>query len=212
MTSGFETALSILVLISAIRNASSFLQTKQTIESRRHTSVSNYATRDTIPLTSSPGKTSKKEVSNWPLPIPYSKLTIGVPKENGLGEKRVGLTPKVAGRLIQEGFNIRVEKNAGSASHYRDIEYAAVGAKIVGASDVWRSDVVVKVQPPTTNEAKMLSDRTLVSFFQPTFNRPLIQRLQQQGSTVFAMDSVPRFLSRAQAFDALSSQVTTCPF
>lgn len=37
-------------------------------------------------------------------------------------------------------------------------------------------------------------------------DQALVDQLQSQGATVFAMDCIPRMLSRGQAFDALSSQ------
>ena len=42
---------------------------------------------------------------------------------------------------------------------------------------------------------------------QPGANPQLMKMLQDQGSTAFAMDCIPRLLSRGQTFDALSSQV-----
>ena len=39
----------------------------------------------------------------------------------------------------------------------------------------------------------------------PKQNEALVQQLQDQKATVFAMDCIPRTLSRAQTFDSLSS-------
>jgi NAD/NADP transhydrogenase alpha subunit len=63
-----------------------------------------------------------------------------------------------------------------------------------------------QVRPPTIDEAKALEDRTLVSFLWPKQNEALVQQLQGQGATAFAMDCIPRTLSRGQTYDALSSQ------
>ena len=46
----------------------------------------------------------------------------------------------------------------------------------------------------------------LLSFIFPAQNPELLEQLQAQKATVFAMDCIPRTLSRGQAFDALSSQ------
>jgi NAD/NADP transhydrogenase alpha subunit len=51
-----------------------------------------------------------------------------------------------------------------------------------------------------------LGDKTLVSFIYPKQNEELVQQLQTQKATVFAMDCIPRTLSRGQTYDALSSQ------
>merc|ERR1719197_2054101 len=46
----------------------------------------------------------------------------------------------------------------------------------------------------------------LLPFISPAQNEELLKQLQEQKATVFAMDKIPRTLSRGQAFDALSSQ------
>jgi NAD(P) transhydrogenase len=56
------------------------------------------------------------------------------------------------------------------------------------------------------DEAKLLGDRTLISFLWPKQNEDLVQQLQSQKATAFAMDCIPRTLSRGQTYDALSSQ------
>eukprot|EP00585_Thalassiosira_rotula_P010719 CAMPEP_0196133000 /NCGR_PEP_ID=MMETSP0910-20130528/2398_1 /TAXON_ID=49265 /ORGANISM="Thalassiosira rotula, Strain GSO102" /LENGTH=1060 /DNA_ID=CAMNT_0041392673 /DNA_START=226 /DNA_END=3408 /DNA_ORIENTATION=- len=141
-----------------------------------------------------------------PKGIPYSKLTVGVPKETFPLEKRVAATPESVGKLTKPGFSVVIEKGAGVLSHFSDAEYEAAGAKIVEAGDVWKSDVVMKLRPPTTEEAASLEDRTLISFLYPAQNKELLQQLQDQKSTAFAMDCIPRTLSRGQTYDALSSQ------
>lgn len=142
-----------------------------------------------------------------PKGIPYSKLTVGVPKEHFPLEKRVAATPESVSKLVKPGFNVLIEKGAGSSSHFSDAEYASAGAKIVEADEVWKnSDIVMKLRPPTTEEASKLEDRTLISFIYPAQNKELVQQLQDQKATAFAMDCIPRTLSRGQTYDALSSQ------
>ena len=55
-------------------------------------------------------------------------------------------------------------------------------------------------------EATLLENRTLLSFIYPAQNPELVSQLEKQKATVFAMDCIPRTLSRGQSFDALSSQ------
>ena len=63
-----------------------------------------------------------------------------------------------------------------------------------------------QLRPPTKEEITLLEDRTLISFLYPAQNPELLQQLQDQKSTAFAMDCIPRTLSRGQTYDALSSQ------
>ena len=67
-------------------------------------------------------------------------------------------------------------------------------------------DGLVQVRIPTPEEAAKVENRTLLSFVQPAQNPELMAQLQGQGATVFAMDCIPRTLSRGQTYDALSSQ------
>jgi len=150
----------------------------------------------------SDGKDAEK-----PKGISYSKLTVGVPKETFPLEKRVAATPESVSKLTKPGFNVLIEKGAGSPSHFSDAEYEAAGAKMVEADEVWKSsDIVMKLRPPTAEEATKLEDRSIISFIYPAQNKELVQQLQDQKSTAFAMDCIPRTLSRGQTYDALSSQ------
>lgn len=51
-----------------------------------------------------------------------------------------------------------------------------------------------------------LAGKTLVGMVQPAINGDLYKALVEQNTNVFALDNVPRMLSRGQAFDVLSSQ------
>ena len=142
----------------------------------------------------------------WTSPISYNKLTIGVPKESMPNEKRVAQTPESLSLLIKEGFRALVEAGAGASAECTDAAYSEVGAEIVSSQEVWRADIVVKVQPPSLEEAHLLQNRTLVSFMYPSQHTELMKVLGDSGATVFALDQIPRLLSRGQTFDVLSSQ------
>lgn len=99
-----------------------------------------------------------------------------------------------------------VEAGAGAPANFPDAQYAEAGATVADAAAAWKADVVMKVQAPSPSEAKLLEDRTLLSYVYPGQNEDLLKQLQAQGATAFAMDCIPRTLSRGQSFDALSSQ------
>jgi len=142
-----------------------------------------------------------------PLGTPYEKLTIGVPKESFPLEKRVAATPESVQRLLKANFKaVEIEKDAGALSYFANADYEAVGATIV--DNVYdKSDIILKLRPPTPEEAKHVgADKTLISFIWPNQNKDLVKQLQDQKATVFAMDCIPRTLSRGQTYDALSSQ------
>ncbi|KAL4593219.1 NAD(P) transhydrogenase, mitochondrial-like, partial [Arapaima gigas] len=136
-------------------------------------------------------------------------LTVGVPKEVFLNERRVALSPAGVQALIKQGFNVVVESGAGQAAKFSDEHYVAAGASIRDAKDVLASDLVVRA--PSFNpalavhEAELLKEgSTLVSFIYPAQNPELMEQLSQRKATVLAMDQVPR-VTIAQGYDALSS-------
>ena len=51
-----------------------------------------------------------------------------------------------------------------------------------------------------------LASKTLIGMISPGINVDLYDQLVNQRTTTFALDNVPRMLSRAQSYDVLSSQ------
>jgi NAD(P) transhydrogenase len=152
-------------------------------------------------------KTDDAKPEEPPKGIPYSKLTIGVPKETFPLERRVAATPESVSKLVKPGFTVLIEEGAGVSSYFNDADYAEAGATIVPADEIWKSsDIVMKLRPPTTTQASALEDRTLISYLYPGQNKDLVKQLEDQRATAFAMDCIPRTLSRGQTYDALSSQ------
>jgi NAD(P) transhydrogenase subunit alpha len=135
-------------------------------------------------------------------------LIIGVPKESAVDERRVSLVPDATSRL--PGIQVILEKGAGEGALYSDEAYLQKGVRIANSrQDVYaNADILVKVQPPTVDEANMLKEgATLVSFLYPVTNLEVVRILALRQVRAFAMDLVPR-ISRAQPIDALSSQAT----
>ena len=134
-------------------------------------------------------------------------MLIGCPKETTADEKRVALTPDSALQIQKLGYSCVIEKGAGNTAGFTDAAYVQAGVTIAKtAADLWTSaDVIIKVLPPTTTETKRLTKRqTLISFFYPAQNTKQMELLAKNGTSVIAMDMVPR-ISRAQKMDALSS-------
>jgi NAD(P) transhydrogenase subunit alpha len=132
-------------------------------------------------------------------------VRIGVTRESKAGETRVAATPKTVEQLIGLGYEVTIEPGAGELSSFADDAYAAAGATIGSAEDVWRSDVIFKVNAPSTDEiARIGEGSTLVGLLSPGLNPELVEELAARPITALAMDAVPR-ISRAQSLDVLSS-------
>lgn len=143
-------------------------------------------------------------------PVPYSSLTVGVPKEIFPNERRVAITPQNVALLLKKGFSrVLVERGAGAEASFGDNDYAKAGATIVGsAAEVWRdSNIVLKVRPPTGDKSPSEADQlregaTIISFLYPPKNMEAVEKMMKRRGNSFAMEQIPR-ISRAQVFDAL---------
>ncbi|QJC34391.1 Re/Si-specific NAD(P)(+) transhydrogenase subunit alpha [Enterobacteriaceae endosymbiont of Donacia crassipes] len=132
-------------------------------------------------------------------------MIIGIPKEKYFEEKRVAMTPLNIKKLIKLGFRIYIEKGAGNLSYFNDQDYENNGARIVENEEVWNANIIIKIHPIDEEESKLIKNNSiLISFIWPHQNKILLNILAQKNITTIAMDAIPR-ISRAQAFDALSS-------
>ncbi|NCV48646.1 MAG: Re/Si-specific NAD(P)(+) transhydrogenase subunit alpha [Rhodobacterales bacterium] len=134
-------------------------------------------------------------------------MKIGTPKEIFEGEARVAITPESALQLQKIGYDCAIETGAGMLAGFSDKAYAEAGVEIKKtAAALWKdADIIAKVREPDESELKRLkSDHTLISFFNPAGNEKGMQAAAKKGTSVIAMEMVPR-ISRAQKMDALSS-------
>lgn len=134
-------------------------------------------------------------------------MKIGVLKETQKGEKRIAISPNVSKLLIEKGFELLVEEDAGYASSYKDSDYVSVGAKIVDKNTLFNeSTVLIKINPFDETELKLVKNtQILMSQLYHKSNAELLKSIAATGATAFSMDAMPR-ISRAQDMDVLSSQ------
>jgi NAD(P) transhydrogenase subunit alpha len=135
-------------------------------------------------------------------------MKVGVAKETASGERRVALVPDALSKLTAAGLEVLVEQGAGVGAMIPDSAFEAAGAKVVSTKDLYAdSDVVLRVQKPSDDEAKHLrKGQAVVGTLQPLLDPKLMARLADAGVTAISLDAIPRTLSRAQTMDALSSQ------
>jgi NAD(P) transhydrogenase subunit alpha len=138
-------------------------------------------------------------------------MIVGIPKEKVAGESRVALVPDLVSRLAKAGLEIIVQSGAGQAAGFLDQSYLEKGARV--EPDAFAAaDILLKVQPPTTEEIGAIKEgATLIGFLQPYSNRANIQALAARRITAFAMELMPR-ITRAQSMDALSAMSTVAGY
>ncbi|HXY14350.1 MAG TPA: Re/Si-specific NAD(P)(+) transhydrogenase subunit alpha [Terriglobales bacterium] len=147
-------------------------------------------------------------------------MIIGVPKESYPGERRVAFVPIVIPILAKAGFDVVVEKDAGTEAGYPDSLYTEKGAKILpGRADVFgQADIIVQVLCYGSNDitgkadlALMRRGQSIVGFLRPLGSLDVLQQLAATGVASFAVELMPR-TTRAQSMDALSSMATLCGY
>lgn len=139
-------------------------------------------------------------------------LIIAVPRERRTSERRVALDPSRVERLLQSGFQVRIEAECGHAASFQDEDYHGVPVSESFAEVVNGADIVVKVVCPTLEEIALLPRGSVLICVMSAFQHvEELRALCERKITVLAMDHLPR-TTRAQPMDALSSQATVAGY
>ena len=121
-----------------------------------------------------------------------ASLFIGVPRETGYQERRVGITPDGVNLLVRNGHHVKVETMAGKGANYSDQDYSEAGAAIAyDAADVFKSDIILKVAPPSLEEIQLMKHKqTLISSLQlKTRTKAYFQKLTEKKVTALSYES-----------------------
>jgi NAD(P) transhydrogenase subunit alpha len=115
------------------------------------------------------------------------------------------MVPELVGKLIDLGYEVLVEPDAGIRADFDDDLYLEAGATVTDDA-LDEADVVVGVNALSSERTRRLRDgATTMSFLPVNSSHDLVVDLRDLNLTAFAMELVPR-ISRAQSMDALSSQ------
>lgn len=130
-----------------------------------------------------------------------------VPRERTSGERRVAATPETVRALVELGWEVMLESDAGAEARFSDADYRDAGAEIASETVRWRdADLVLTVSAPLVEHVTELSEgAALIGLLAPHRNQDLVRTLTERKATTLAMELVPR-ITRAQRMDALSSQ------
>lgn len=137
-------------------------------------------------------------------------MKLAVLAETARGERRVALTPEVAGGLVAKEHSVVVQSGAGQEAGFSDDDYRKVGATVAGsASDaVQGAHIVLRVIVESPGDLpELASGQALIAFMNPTTNLELVSLLASRGVQAFGLELIPR-ITRAQSMDALSSMST----
>jgi alanine dehydrogenase len=127
------------------------------------------------------------------IPTKRSKLFIGIPKETSIQEKRVPLVPDAVALLCNNGHRVLIETNAGLAANFSDNDYSEAGAEIIrDVQEVYRADMILKVEPPSLQELEMIKPgQVLISALQlPIQPKNFLKKLMEKKVTAIAYDFI----------------------
>jgi alanine dehydrogenase len=119
-------------------------------------------------------------------------MRVGVVKEIKPDEYRVALIPAGARELTQRGHEVLVETGAGGGSSFPDDDYAAVGARIASAEEIWgTADLLLKVKEPIASEyGRLREGLVLFTYLHLAADELLTRALVESGTTAIAYETV----------------------
>lgn len=132
-------------------------------------------------------------------------MQIGIPAETVANETRVAATPETVKKLTASGHTVVIQRGAGVKAAYIDSAYEQAGATLTDNAYTG-SQIILKVRAPHGDEIKQLdANAIVVATFDP-YRNPELDAFAAQQVSSFALELLPRTLSRAQNMDVLSSQ------
>jgi len=136
-----------------------------------------------------------------------------VPSETTSGERRVALVPAVIPSLKKAGFDVVVERGAGTPAGFPDAEYETQGARLGDRAETFAAPVLLQVRTSAasasggTDLAAYRQGQVVIGFSDPLSNPQGARDMAARGVSSFSMELMPR-ITRAQSMDALSSMAT----
>jgi len=145
---------------------------------------------------------------------------VGVPRESFPGECRAALVPAQISVLIKAGFDVIVERAAGTRAGYLDEQYREHGATLMDTREsvFERADILCQVRAGGANRHAGADDlslfrdgQTLIGMCDPLGCPEIMSDLAGRGVSVFSLELLPR-ITRAQSMDVLSSMASVAGY
>ena len=128
--------------------------------------------------------------------------------ENKKIEKRIAVTPDVAKKYINLGFEISLPENYGIHLGINDNEFKDAGVSIINDEKdlINNSDLIVQLGLLSEDKLSLIKEgQTYVGVLNSYNNKEKIETLVKKKINLFSLDLLPR-ITRAQSMDILSSQ------
>ena len=135
-------------------------------------------------------------------------MIIGSISENKDLEKRISITPDIAKKYLNLGFEVQLSKNYGKHLGFDDKQYIDIGVKFIDDDKklIESSDIIIQMGLLDENKTSILkSNQTLIGILNLYENKNKLDELAKKKINLFSLELLPR-ITRAQSMDVLSSQ------
>ena len=135
-------------------------------------------------------------------------MIIGSVSENKEIEKRISITPEIAKKYINLGFQIQLSENYGRHLGFKEKQYNEIGVKFINEDKkiIENADIVIQIGLLDDRNASLLkSNQILIGALNPYENKNKLDELVKKKVNLFSLELLPR-ITRAQSMDILSSQ------
>ena len=123
-------------------------------------------------------------------------------------EKRITITPEIAKKYIDLGFNVFLPKNYANHLGFSDRDYESLGVNTSNDEKevINNADIIVQLSLPSDEKLSYLKEnQNLIGILNPYLNKEKIDVLIKKKINNFSLELLPR-ITRAQSMDILSSQ------
>ncbi len=123
-------------------------------------------------------------------------------------EKRIAVTPDVAKKYINLGFELSLPENYGAHLGINDNVFKDVGVIILKDEKelINNSDLIIQLGLLADEKLSLIKEgQSIVGIFNPYNNKEKIENLIKKKINLFSLELLPR-ITRAQSMDILSSQ------
>ena len=134
-------------------------------------------------------------------------MKIGSISEDHNLEKRVAITPEVAKKFIDIGFEVNLQKNYADHLGFKDKQYEDLNVKLMDTekSVIENSEILAQLNLPPESFLQHVSNKTIIGLLNPYQNKKNLDKIINQKVNCFSLELLPR-ITRAQSMDVLSSQ------
>ena len=123
-------------------------------------------------------------------------------------EKRIAVTPDIAKKYIDLGFDLLLPEDYGKHLGFGDDLYKNVGVKFSKDEKdlINNADLIIQLGLLSENKLQLIREgQSLIGVLNPYENKTTLENLAKKNINIFSLEKLPR-ITRAQSMDILSSQ------